>query len=857
VANNSVHISEILNRMAARLPCIDKTDLSILGAIYADFELLSTDELLPRALRSTAQRAVKLANLIIMGETDFDAGCFKLGECIANMMKGNNSEAVAAANDIKPRCKTVEEGVSTSQSPTDNLNDLLEKFAAQQQNVLENFELFILNLDKGDEQAMAPIKRILHTWKGEFGVLGLAEYSGLIHLVEEALENDACSTDNLLKLKDFLCSRVNMLAAGSRPDISPDEIKNILGGSEAANDPIAPEMGADMPTGDNTITPDSSLLADFIAESRDHIHTAETLLLKLETDPTNAENLNSIFRSWHTIKGVAGFVGLIDVATLSHSMENLMAMARKGDLVLTPGHIDVLLEATDCMKELIAIVERTLAGDEYHVPLTFSAVMAKLAFPLAPLFATVPTEPEFLNRKIGEILVAKGVASPLEISNAVAQQEQGDTRKLGEILIDKKEVPARNIASALAAQAGARQGKAVEESIRVPINRLDQLIDAIGEAVIAQSMIFADSSARLAGDQVLDKKLANATLIMRQIQELSMSLRMVSIKATFQKMARLVRDLSKKVNKEVNLVTEGEDTELDKSVVENIGDPLIHMVRNALDHGFESAEERTAKGKPAAGRLCLKAYHKAGNIFIDIEDDGRGLDLEAIRAKAIQKGLCKAEDNYTEQEIYHFIFLPGFSTAKVVTDVSGRGVGMDVVRRNIEALRGSVDIHSELSRGTRFSIRLPLTLAIIDGMIVKVSHDTFIIPTLSIVESLKPGSNQLDSILGKGEIINVRGSLIPLVRLSTIFSGNRAHNDPACCIVMIVEDMLGKRVGLLVDEIVGQQQVVIKSLGDGLGAVPGVSGGAIMNDGTVSLILDISGIVRVATEHTVEEMVEV
>lgn len=887
MSENSKKAAAALNRIAAQLPMVDRHDLAGLAAILSSLEEIQGFASLPKAFLGLAARSEKLVNLMIMGETDFNAGLKKLNESVLKMQHGlDDEEKRGDSAPREPKSAVASGGKSAdvgardgSYESADEIDDLLPKFAGQQQSVLEDFEAYILELEKGNPSARAAIKRVLHTWKGEFGVLGLQEYSGFIHAVEELLENGTLSVDHLFRLKDLLASRLSLFAAGKRPALTDADRKAILGADEtnSAVSPTADEqesrsevtakisessaaeanaaVAADqVPTsGDRAFEGDPSLMGDFVAESRDHIHTAETLLLELETDPTNAENLNSIFRACHTIKGVAGFLGLKDVATLAHSMENLMDMARKAELVLTPAHIDILLESTDCMKALVEVIEGVVAGGAYVVPPSYRPVMDKLSSPILAAANAPVSRPEFAGKKLGEILVAQGTATAEDVADAAARQQAGDPRKLGEILIDKKDVPAREVGNALAAQTQGHQAKAVEETIRVPIGRLDQLIDAIGEAVIAQSMIFADNAVRLTGDQGLDKKLANATLIMRQIQELSMSLRMVSIKATFQKMARLVRDLSKKVGKEVEFITEGEDTELDKSVVENIGDPLIHMVRNSLDHGLETVEARRAAGKPVIGKLALRAFHKAGNIFIEIEDDGHGLDLEAIREKAIQKGLCKADDKYSDQEIYHFIFLPGFSTAKVITDVSGRGVGMDVVRRNIEALRGSVDIHSTPGKGTKFSIRLPLTLAIIDGMVVRVGMESFIIPTLSILESLKPTADQVETLMQRAEMVKVRGTLIPLFRLSTLFTGNGVHKDPTQCIVMIVEDSLGKRIGLMVDEILGQQQVVIKSLGTGMGSVVGVSGGAIMSDGRVSLILDISGIMRVAGERVERE----
>ena len=316
-------------------------------------------------------------------------------------------------------------------------------------------------------------------------------------------------------------------------------------------------------------------------------------------------------------------------------------------------------------------------------------------------------------------------------------------------------------------------------------------------------------------------------------------------------MSRLVRDLSRKLDKQIELDMDGEDTELDKTVVENIGDPLIHMVRNSLDHGIETPSERRAAGKPEVGHIKLRAFHKAGSVHIEIEDDGKGLDREAILKKAVANGLAKEDIHYQDAEIYQMIFHPGLSTAKSVTDISGRGVGMDVVKKNIEALRGTVEIRSEKGKGTCFTIRLPLTLAIISGMVVRIHQERYIVPTLSVLATIRPGPEQLQTVVGKGELLNLRGQLIRLIRLGEVFGDNlgpRGVLAEESQVVMVVEDTLGRRAGILVDEILDQQQVVIKNLGSALGDVPGVSGGAIMNDGSVSLILDVGGIVKAASE---------
>jgi two-component system chemotaxis sensor kinase CheA len=520
-------------------------------------------------------------------------------------------------------------------------------------------------------------------------------------------------------------------------------------------------------------------------------------------------------------------------------MESIMDQVRKAKRDLDAPCIDLLLSANDCLKGFITALEQAATGGEATLPVNLPDLLDKLH-----IMENGPVAPG--QKKIGELLVEENAVPAIEVVQALAQQTQGDPRKLGEILVQDHNVPEEKIADALTRQNSARPTAGLEETIRVPINRIDQLVDTIGEAVIAQSMIYGHESIKNSGDVGLHTKVEHGAMIMRSIQEMAMSLRMVSIKSTFQKMARLARDLAKKFGREVDFLTEGEDTELDKSVVERIGDPLIHMIRNSMDHGIEQPADRKAAGKPAKGTLKLKAFHRAGSIFIEVSDDGKGLDKDAILKKALSRDLCKEGQNLTEQEIYQFIFLPGFSTAKQVTDVSGRGVGMDVVRRNIEALRGSVEIQTMQGKGTTFSIRLPLTLAIVDGMIVRSENDIYIIPTLAIVESLKPEKDQIASVMNRGKMLKVRGELFTLVHLQSIFNGAGAERAMDGGVVMIVEDMFGKKIGIYVDEIVGQQQVVIKSIGEGMHDVPGITGGAIMNDGTVSLVIDVGGIIKVA-----------
>jgi two-component system chemotaxis sensor kinase CheA len=365
--------------------------------------------------------------------------------------------------------------------------------------------------------------------------------------------------------------------------------------------------------------------------------------------------------------------------------------------------------------------------------------------------------------------------------------------------------------------------------------------------VIAQAQVSQDPSLAQVQSQQLVRNLAQLRRITNDLQRTSMSLRMVPIRATFQKMTRLVRDLSPKAGKLVELRLHGEETELDRNIIEELSDPLVHMIRNAMDHGIERPEVRVEKGKPARGQITLRAFHEGGNVVIEIKDDGAGLNTARILAKAVERGIIAEGQQLSEKEIFGLIFAPGFSTAETVTDISGRGVGMDVVRRNIDKLRGKIDIQSTLGKGSTFSIYLPLTLAIIDGLLVSVGAERFILPTLSVRESFRPSADMLSSIQGRGEMVTVRGQIQPLLRLHEFFGLEPENTDPAKAIIVVVESE-GQNRCLLVDRLLGKQEVVIKGLGQTFKQSRGLTGAAIMGDGRVALILDVNSLVRLR-EH--------
>jgi two-component system chemotaxis sensor kinase CheA len=386
-----------------------------------------------------------------------------------------------------------------------------------------------------------------------------------------------------------------------------------------------------------------------------------------------------------------------------------------------------------------------------------------------------------------------------------------------------------------------------ETSVRVRTDRLDRLIEMVGELVIGHSMVAQDETVTSGSYLELQRKVNHTDKIVRQVQDLSMSMRMVQLKPTIGKIARLVRDLARRRETTINFIPIGEDTEIDRNMVDLINDPLVHLVRNAVDHGIEPPQERERNGKPKEGMLILKAYHSGGNIVVEISDDGRGLDRNKIIEKAISKGLIQPDQNMSDTEIVNLIFFPGFSTADKVTDISGRGVGLDVVKKAVETLRGRVDVSSEIGKGCTFSVRLPLTMAITDGMLVNVGNQRYILPTVNIDMSFRPNAEALSTIIGRGEVVVFKGKVLPIFRLHRLFNIKNAVEDPTRGLLIIIGEG-NQRCALLVDELVGQQQVVAKPLGDGIGKVQGIEGGAILGDGRVGLILDPQGIAVLARQ---------
>lgn len=601
------------------------------------------------------------------------------------------------------------------------------------------------------------------------------------------------------------------------------------------------------------IMDDVEIVKEFLVESGDHLDDIESKILQLEENPENTDIINNIFRPIHSMKGSAGFLGMKDIGKVSHELETLLDEARKNKLKITHEIIEILIEGIDILKKLREIVVKKFDNKDAATDvIDYQPLLSKISVALQhnqnnvetglkPVCTSqdddgdIPSEP----KKLGEILLESGDVSQEQLQIALHEQE----KPLGEILVEKGITTPEKVENALKIQSAA--GKKSAETVKVDTQKLDNLVNLVGELVIANALMNEVLVSTNNTNTSANKNLSQLSKIVKDIQDQVMSIRMVPLKSTFQKMARLVRDVSTKAGKKVRLEVSGEETELDKTVIEEIGDPLVHIIRNSVDHGIEPQDERIAKGKPAEGLVRLNAFHKGGNIVIEIEDDGKGLCKDKLLKKAIEKGLVEEGASLSDQQIYNLIFAAGFSTAEKITDISGRGVGMDVVKKNVERLRGKVDISTVEGKGTKISIKLPLTLAIIDGMIVQVGNEKYIIPMLSIEESIRPSKEHISTVQHRGELINIRGSLLPIVRLHNLYNVKPKKINPWEALILIVEGE-GQRCGVLVDDLLGQQQIVIKSLGEQFRNVRGVSGSAILGDGCVSLILDVGGIMNMA-----------
>jgi two-component system chemotaxis sensor kinase CheA len=559
---------------------------------------------------------------------------------------------------------------------------------------------------------------------------------------------------------------------------------------------------------------DSDLLNEFIAENMELATVAESAILDWEKDPNNQELLNTIFRGFHTVKGTSAFLNLDCVKDLAHHVESMLVRVRDGQDNFTRGHADLSLKSLDMIKNILERMKSSSPGGKIELPWGLDEIHEALRIFISS------------NRKVSDQL-SKPAAKPV-LKELFAQKNEED-------MADKpwSSIPVPE--------------PVAESTVRVKIDRLDKLLDTVGELVIAQTMVGQDELILDGKNHELNKKISQAGKIVRELHDMSMFLRMVPLKGTFQKMVRLARDLSQKNGKVVKLITEGDETEIDRNMVDMVADPLVHLIRNAVDHGIETPEERHRTGKASESRIYLTAGHAEGSIILTVWDDGRGLNRKKIVDKAIARGLIDSAERMTDQEVWHMIFQPGFSTAEKVTEVSGRGVGLDVVRRAVERLRGRIEVQNSEGQGCAFILRMPLTMAITDGMVVKVGSQRYILPTANIQKAVRPDESDIHTVNQRAEMFSFRDELLPIFRLHRLFNIPDAQTQLASGLLVVLSEGQ-QRCALFVDDLLTQTQVVTKSLGHGAENTSCVAGGAIMGDGTVGLILDAAGIIELARQ---------
>ncbi len=649
----------------------------------------------------------------------------------------------------------------------------------------------------------------------------------------------AADLENLGIWQPWMVTAVMAWDRGQAVPAAPEAWVAAAGATMPAPNRLATTSDADVldqPVGVLPGDLDEELGQMFCAEAQDLLQDVEQGVLTLESNAQDQSTIDTVFRAFHTFKGNSSMLKLAVLQRLAHELESLLDQVRRGKMALTRESIDLILKGSDVIRQYVDEMSRQLGGVNrgrtirLPVQRIIADVHALLAGkPSTPVMPATPAPPAVAASPV----VAPAVAAPEVAKPAVSEAVELPTPE-----------PERTLPAMTAEMVSTEPSVAAPAGVvRVDTLKLDSLIDLVGELVVAQSQVVQSQELKGIANEHLARSLSQLRSITSDLQRTAMSLRMVPIRGTFRKMTRLVRDLAGDLGKEINLRLEGEETELDRTVVEELSDPLVHMIRNSADHGIELPGERAAAGKPAAGTITLKAFHQGGFIVVQIEDDGRGLNTGRILAKAVERGLVDAQESLAESQILDLIFMPGFSTAEQVTGLSGRGVGMDVVRRNIEKIRGKVEVESVPGKGTRFTTYVPLTLAIIEGLLVGVGDQRYIIPTLSVQESFRPLPGAVTTVQGRGELISVRGRLTPLLRLGRHLNTPSKADDPSRGIVVVVESGQDSRC-LFVDELIGKQEVVIKSLGDVFRDQHAFAGAAILGDGRVGLILDVNALVK-------------
>lgn len=714
---------------------------------------------------------------------------------------------------------------------TDDTRELLPDYLADARECLDVVSRILLAVDRGDEdpEHVTLLFRQMHIIKGGAGLMGFPQVGRLAHAAEDVLgavkRGDAsfgpALASALLGVHDGLRALLDELETQGETATDPGEairaLEGVLSGEARAAPSGEPAAPAEAQPGQPVYSPAGAeadeVLREFFLESWELIDDLDQDLVVLEERPGDRELLNKIFRGAHTLKGSSSFLGFQQISEVTHRVEDIFNKLRRDEMTLQPEVMDVILEAVDRVRRLLQAAQAGSAGP------AVDDLLAALA--RAAEGGAAATRPAGASAAQGEPPRAEVSGAPVPPSPAAG------------------------------APAGGRPPQA-EQTIRVDVERLDSLMNLVGELVLAKNRLTrlrGQMEERLEGESLvedLSETSSQIDLVASDLQLAVMKTRLVPIDKVFRKFPRMVRDLSRSLSKEIRLEIQGENTELDKSVVEVIGDPLVHLIRNAADHGVEGPEVRAAAGKPREGRIRLSACHEGNHIVVTVEDDGKGMDPEVLKRKAVEKGLVTAQEAaaMSPKEAFNLVFAPGFSTAKVVTNVSGRGVGMDVVKTNIAQLNGLIDIDSTLGGGTRVDVRIPLTLAIIQALLVRTGAEVYAVPLVSVVETVRVEPREIKTV-DRAPVLRLRDRVVPLLRIDQVFGIPTARKEKGREYVVIL-GMAEKRVGLVVDALVGEEEVVIKSLGSYLTDTPGIAGATIRGDGRVTLIVDVNQLLGLA-----------
>ncbi len=734
---------------------------------------------------------------------------------------------------------------------TPEMEELFPDYLADARECLERISEILLALERGEEdpELIPDLFRQWHIIKGGAGLMGFHGVEGVAHAAEDALGSvkrgerpfTPALAAALLQAHDAIRTLLEELREKGEAVTDPS---GVIEGLRAAADAEAAEAPAGAAPSDGTPAEgpaggeDEEILREFFLESWEIMEELDQDLVTLEENPDDKELLNKIFRAAHTLKGSSSFLGFEQISRVTHRVEDIFNKLRRDEMALTPEAMDVVLEATDRVRKLLEAAQNGTA------PPAVDDVLGALA----------ETLEGGRPRRLGEILVEDEGVPPEAVEEAL--KDKPPDRPLGEVLVEKAVVSPDVVQRSLAKQKEPPrpQPSRAEQTIRVDVDRLDALMNLVGELVLAKNRLArlrGEMEERLGGEPLVEdltETSAQIDLVASDLQIAVMKTRLVPIGKVFRKYPRMVRDLSRSLGKEIRLEIEGENTELDKSVVETIGDPLVHLIRNAADHGIETPQERVRAGKRREGTVRLAACHEGNHIVVTVEDDGRGMDPERLKAKAVEKGILSPQEAaaMSPREAYNLIFAPGFSTAEQITNVSGRGVGMDVVRTNIQQLNGLIEIDSTPGQGTRVEVRIPLTLAIIQALLVRCGSEVYAIPLVSVVETVRVEPGQIQSLDGF-PVLRLREQVVPLIRLEGLL--RVPGREPPEREYVVVLGLAEKRVGVVVDGLLGEEEVVIKSLGGYLSDTPAIAGATIRGDGRVTLILDVTQVLELAGKN--------